>query len=43
MNISGSFKKENIAVIYADLPSTGLDSKDFMYLVGLERIALHCV
>ena len=39
MDITVSFKKENIIIINADFSSTDLSSIDLMYLVGLERIA----
>ena len=43
MNITGSFKKENIIIIYADFSSADLGSIDLMRLVGLKRIAFHCM
>ena len=43
MDITGSFKKENIIIIYADFSSADLCSIDLMCLVGLERVAFHCM
>ena len=39
MDVAGSFKEENIIIIYAYFSSAGFNGIDLMRFVGLERIA----
>ena len=43
MDVAGSFKEENIIIIYAYFSSAGCNGIDLMRFVGLERIACHCI
>ena len=43
MDITGSFKKDNIIIIYADFSIAHFNCIDLMCLVGLEGLAFQCI